>query len=131
VVAWVQELGGEFHTRCSLPPRAGSLLYQANCVRRAGSRLARAEALRAAERQQYCRRQERTEQWVREMVRGGDATGQKVLKLLASRAGGSYAYANADVKAHCVGLAGAESMEIYVQTGAAQPGDVYQPRFFA
>ena len=131
VAAWVQELGGEFQTQCSLPLRQGSLLFQANCVRQSGSRLAREEALSAAERKPYCDRRERTEQAVRELVRAGETTPQRIVELLASRAGGDYAYANSDVKAHCVGVATAAGMELYVQSGAALPGDKYRPQFHA
>ena len=65
------------------------------------------------------------------MVAAGQVTPQVVLELLASRRGGEYAYANADVKAHCVGVTGRERMELYVQSGAALPGDQYQPQFYA
>ena len=131
VTASVQELGGEFQNRRTLGERPGSLLFQANCVGPAGSRLAREEALAAGERARYCSRQERTQTAARQLWKAREATPQRILELLASRAGGSYAYANADVKAHCVGVAGAGGFELYVQSGAALPGDEYRPQFYA
>jgi hypothetical protein len=129
--ASVQELGWLDAPVRDLPRRTGSLLYQANCVARAKSRLGRREALTAAARERYCARGERTHEAIGELAANGRPTPQGILALLASRRGGSYAYANADVKAHCVGQAGPDRIEIYVQTGAALPGDVYEPQYFA
>jgi len=131
VSAAVHEVGGDFQNRRTLGPRPGSLLFQANCVGPGGSRLAREESLSASERKRYCDRLDRTQATLKELWRAREATPQRILELLASRRGGSYAYANADVKAHCVGMARADGMELYVQSGAALPGDEYRPQFYA
>ncbi len=47
--------------------------------------------------------------------------------MIASRRGGSYAYANADVKAHAVACVSAAGIEVHVASGPAHPGDVYRP----
>ncbi len=129
VTAETHEFGGRFIVSRELPSRAGSLCFQANAVGRAGGRLAKAEALSAAERRKYHNRTMRTQQAVAAF--GGEASPDRILSLLASRRGGSYAYANADVKAHCVGVARAGGIELFVQSGAALPGDTYQPQFHA
>ena len=54
--------------------------------------------------------------------------GAGILRMMASRRAGSFAYANLDVKAHCVAEIGAGGIALHVGSGAALPGDVYRPR---
>ena len=132
VAASVQELGRDFRARRHAA-RAGGQPAVSGQLRAAVRQPAGpgGGARRTAERERYCARLERTEQAVRELVRAGQATPQRILKLLASRSGGSYAYANADVKAHCVGVASRESIVLHVGSGAALAGDDYGPQFHA
>lgn len=131
VSAAVQELGWLDTNTRTLPRIRHKLLYQANCVERPKSRLAHREGLSAAERELYCARGERTRAAIEELVAADDLTPQRIVELLATRRGGLYAYANEEVKAHCVGVASPERIELYVQSGAALPGDQYQPQFHA
>ena len=131
VSAGVQELGWLDSRPRPLTIRAGSLVYQANCVHDLQSRLGHRESLSAADRERYCQRGERAKSDVAELRKADDATPQGLVKMLASKRGGAYANANADVKAYCVGHATTERIDIFVQAGAAQSGDVYQPQFHA
>jgi hypothetical protein len=47
--------------------------------------------------------------------------------MLAGRRGGTYAFANADVKAHCVAVIGREGFELHAEAGPACRGDAYRP----
>jgi len=131
VSASVQELGWLDTSVRELSSVRGKMLFQANCVERLPSRLSRREALSAADRGRYCARGERAREAIAELAKQGEVSPQRIVDLLASKTGGAYANANADVKAHCVGVASAERIELYVQSGPALAGDVYQPQFHA
>jgi hypothetical protein len=109
----------------------GSLVFQANAVSDESSALADEQALSQAERRRYAARGARTRQAIGRLVEQGTVSPQDVVRLLASRRGGSYAYANEDVKAHCVGMADGKRIELHVAPGPAQPSDRYRPQFQA
>ncbi|AUX47342.1 uncharacterized protein SOCE26_088610 [Sorangium cellulosum] len=124
------EIGGRRALRRRLHARVGSLVFQANAVSRPQSLLATEEALRARERGPYERRTERTLQAIARLrADRSDPGPQDVLKLMSSRQGGSYAYANRDVMAHCVAHIGATGIALYAQSGPAHPTDVYSPQW--
>ena len=131
VAASVHEIGWLDASLRELPGVRNKLLFQANCVGRVPSRLSRRESLPAVERDRYCARGQRARTAIAELTAQAQVSPQQIVDLLAAKSGGSYANANADVKAHCVGLATTDRIELYVQSGAALPGDVYQPQFHA
>jgi hypothetical protein len=131
VNASVHEFGGRHVQSRELPGSAGSLLFQANAVSDEASPLAGEQGLSKVERGRYRARSERTRQAVGRLAERDAASPYAILRLLASRRGGSYAYANEDVKAHCVGIADGDGWELYVAPGSASPGDRYLPQFQA
>jgi hypothetical protein len=116
----------------TLPAADGSLLFQANALSRSEGPLIREEALDRAERREYCERADRTTEMVGRLVARGRLSPEDVIgRLLASRQGGDYSYANVDVKAYCVGLATSKGLHVYVRGGPAVASDRYRPQFEA
>ena len=125
VEATTHEIGGRCVQSRRLARRAGALAFQANAVHRPRSPLGRGEALDPRERARYEARARRTREALDGLSsRGVEPGPQHLLRMMASRRGGAYAYANADVKAHCVGRVSASGIELHLGSGAAHPGDV-------
>jgi hypothetical protein len=124
VEATTHEVGGRHVQSRSLPPRAGSLLFQANAVHRPLSYLGREEALDAGERAPYAARARRTVEALALLEARCEPSAEDILRLLASRRGGSYAYANGDVKAHCLARVSAAGIDLHVGSGSAHRDDV-------
>lgn len=127
VIAMTHELGGPHLVSRRLVGRGGARLLQVNIVTRLEGPLGRAEALTARDRAKYERRIQRAEDLLDAM--GKDPEPADILRMLASRDGGSYAFANADVKAHCVAVVSRHGIDVHVGGGSAQPGDEFQPQW--
>jgi hypothetical protein len=130
VEAAVLEFGGRCLSQRRLAHRPRSLAFQVNAVSRSGSALGRREQLTSQQRRAYVSRTART---LRSIGRLNHvhcaASPHDILTMLASRGGGGYAYANRDVKAHCIGCMSPTRLELYVQSGAALRVDKYAPRW--
>jgi hypothetical protein len=125
VQAAVHELGGRHLASRRLPDRAGARDVQVNMVHRVKGRLGREEALTRRERLKYERRVARARDFLHGA--GRDPGPGDLLRMLAGRRGGTYAFANADVKAHCVAVIGREGFELHAEAGPACRGDAYRP----
>ncbi len=113
----------------ALPTAAGQHLFQTNLMQDTKGSLAKLEDVKASERTKYCQRAERTAAALADANDPRDIEPTEVLQMLASKEGGSYAYANKDVKAHCVGVMSRSGLELYVAPDAAQRSDTYAPQF--
>ena len=133
VAGTTYEFGRQHRCARELPAAGGSWQFQANAVSSVAEALRADESLGEGERRRYEARGDRTGQAVERLVAklADDAWPDAVLAMLASRRGGSYAYANDDVETHCVGLAGPARIAIYAAAGSAAPGDRFRPQFVA
>ncbi len=131
VTATIHEIGHRHVCSRSLPRVAGAWQFQPNAVSESATPLLADEALPLGERARYDARTQRTCVAVSKVLASGVPTADDIVQLLASRRGGSYAYANADVKTHCVGQASPGRIELYAAPGAATVDDCYCPQFFA
>lgn len=130
VVGEKVEIGGRHILRTRLPASPGRHTFQVNLVSDPSSPLAGAERLSARSRTPYENRVARMHRVLDALRAGGDRlepTG--IVHLMASRAGGGYAWANADVKAHCVGIMTEGDFQLHVRGGAARAGDRYSPQW--
>jgi hypothetical protein len=124
------EIGGRHVQSRVLGPGAGAFSVQANAVLRTTSRLTRHERFSSRGRAPYEGRVARAREALgRLLATPGEPAPEDILRLLASRRGGRYAFANLTVKAHCVARVTADGFEIYVRSGAADLADVYRPRW--
>lgn len=125
VEAATHEIGGRFVQSRRLARRPGARSFQTNAVHRRESPLGREEALGARERARYEARGRRADEALdRLAARGGEPAPEDLLRLMANRRGGAYAYANADVKAHCVARVSDAGIELHVGSGAAHVTDL-------
>jgi len=109
--------------------RAGSVSLQVNAVSEVSGPLAREEEMRPRSRVLYERRLERMRASALSLARGLDGgSPEAVLRMLSSRRGGTYAYANADVKAHAVAIVSKDDLEVHVGSGPAHRADAYRPQ---
>ncbi|MBI2444619.1 MAG: hypothetical protein HYV42_05270 [Candidatus Magasanikbacteria bacterium] len=124
------EFGGRSLLRSPLPGRTGSALIQANCVSDRHSTLWRKFNYATARKDRLLRnRLKRSWQYLGRCFRqSGTLTIPALQTLLASRQGGAYGYANADVKAYCFGEATPVGISVYVGSGPALVSD-QPPRF--
>jgi hypothetical protein len=122
------EIGGRHVVSLRLPQRAGAARLQVNLVSRPESPLAPEEEVSSRSRGRYSRRARRMEEDLARLAQRGTPDGARILRMIASRRGGGFAYANLDVKAHCVAEIDPDGVAIHVGSGAACPGDVYLPR---
>jgi hypothetical protein len=130
VSAETHEMAGRALVSRRLGARSGAVTLQVNAVSRSTGPLAREEDMRQGSRILYERRLERMRAGVaRVLAQPGGYVPQDVLRMLASRRGGSYAYANADVKAHAVAHVSASGIEVHVESGPAHGDDVYRPQW--
>jgi hypothetical protein len=130
VIASTHEIAGRAVLSRVLGRRPGSVTVQVNTVSARSGPVAREEEMSARTHALYERRLQRMRDGVAHLPSGADPSGEEVLRMLASRRGGSYAYANRDVGAHAVAtFAVGEGLAMHVGGGPAAPGDVYRPRF--
>jgi hypothetical protein len=130
VTADCHEIAGSVVKSRSLGARAGSVSLQVNAVSQTKGPLGREEEMSRRTRGLYERRLARMRAGVARLPRESVGSGpQEVLRMLSSRQGGSYAYANGDVKAHAVALVAPSSLEVHVGAGPADASDVYAPRW--
>jgi hypothetical protein len=113
-----------------LPRRAGAAGLQVNPVSSPDIALGLEQAMPPRMLSSYEARAVRMREDLDRIARKGTpvVAGDEILRMLAGRRGRAYAYANGDVKAHCVAEIDAGSLLIHVASGAAHPGDVYRPR---
>ena len=133
VTGTTYEFGRQHVCARELRAAGGSWQFQANAVSSAAEPLRADEALDGDERRRYEARRDRTGQAIERLTTrlADGAWPDAVLAMLASRRGGSYAYANDDVETHCVGLAAPERIAIYAAPGSASRGDRFRPQFVA
>jgi hypothetical protein len=125
--AETHEIGGRHVVGRRLGVRAGASIVQANLVWRRDGALAREEGLSPLLRARYGARLGRMVEDLARIARRGAPDGEQILHMMASRRGGPYAYANDDVKAHCVAEIDAGGVVVHLGVGAAHPRDVYRP----
>ena len=128
VVAESHEVAGSVVKSRRLGARSGSVSVQVNAVCELKGRLGQEEELSPASRALYQRRLDRMKSGIERV--GSLPEGyspQAILRMIASRRGGSYAYANFDVKAHAVAVVSSDRLDVHVGSGPAAPDDVYRP----
>jgi hypothetical protein len=131
VTATTHEIAGRAVLSRTLGRRAGSFIVQVNTVSASSGPVFREEEMSARTHGLYERRLARMRDGVARLLSRPDPSDDEVLRMLASRRGGSYAYANSDVGAHAVAtFAIGEGLAMYVGAGPAARGDVLRPRFF-
>jgi hypothetical protein len=127
--AETHEIGGRHVVSRLLPRRAGASRVQVNLASRPDIAIALDQWMPARELAGYGARARRMSEDLDRIVGRGERAvgGEEILRMIASRRGGAYAYANGDVKAHMVAEIGARGVVIHIGSGAAHPGDVYRP----
>jgi hypothetical protein len=130
VEAHQYEFAGSYLTHQELGDQPGSYLFQANIFSDPRSDAARAmEYLTIEKWRNYRRRLYRTRRFLKEKQKGHTPSGNSpagdmafLHKLITSRAGGDWAYANRDVKAHFLQRLSADETETWLGSGLAVPG---------
>jgi hypothetical protein len=123
--AMVHEIGGRHVQSRRLGARARSLVFQVNIVDRLDSPLGREQATRARDRALYEGRIRRAREAI-ERIR--DPGPGELIRIMSNRRGKSYAYANIDVKAHCIARVSAAGIDLHTGAGAAHAADAVELR---
>lgn len=111
------EFAGSWLNKTALGAESGSYIFQTNIISDQESPLAViAEDLDQVGRRHFEQRIVRTRRAISQMMPTGPDI-PKLLRLLASRTGGSMAYANVDVKAYLAGYLTSSGSEIWVGPG--------------
>jgi len=125
IVAESHEAAGSVVRSRRLGVRPGSVSVQVNAVCELEGRLGEEEALSRASRALYERRLDRMKSGIERVGTLPEGySAQAILRMIASRRGGSYAYANGDVKAHVVAIVGKKALDVHVGSGPAHPEDM-------
>ena len=132
VAARKYEFAGNYLTRDELGEQPGSYLIQANIFSDPRSPAARAmECLTVEKWRQYRQRLYRTRRFLKAKQKGQSSSGDSpdgdmafLHKMMSSRAGGAWAYANRDVKAHFLQRLSLEDTETWLGSGPADGGRV-------
>ena len=120
------EFAGEQWVHSSLPDTVGTYLFQVNIFSQRDSRIAlHYEEVTPATKVQLERRVERTERALR-LVSQLPEKLPALKRILASTAGGEFAYCNKDVKAYLICHCSAAEMIKWVGSGPALPDDVQE-----
>ena len=130
ITGTTHEIAGRAVLSRALGRRPGSFTVQVNTVSVRSGPVAREEEMSARTHRLYERRLQRMRDDIAHLPSRAEASGEQVLRMLASRRGGSYAYANSDVGAHAIAtFAVDEGLAMHVGGGPAGLDDVYRPSF--
>jgi hypothetical protein len=117
------EFAGDQMISCELGKQPGDSLFQVNIVSQTDSLIAaRFEHISLASRRRYIKRFMRSSSLI-ERIKTAQEPLKAVQEMLTSRYGGSYAYANADVKAYVVGRLTPSGLALWVGAGTALKGE--------
>lgn len=119
------EFAGSYLTHTELSEQPGSYLFQANIFSDPRSDAAHAmEYLTIEKWRNYRQRLYRTRRFLKEKQKGQPPDGDMAFlhKMIASRLGGEWAYANRDVKAHFLQRLSLDETETWLGSGPAVPG---------
>ncbi len=119
VTAQKTEFGGEYRLSTALDKQSGSKLFQVNVFSQRDASIALGgEAIGPSGRWPFDKRIERTQRSLSKQTFENDAL-PDLFRLLCSRGGGAYAYANGDVKAHVACCVSRERLELWLGPGPA------------
>jgi hypothetical protein len=117
------EFAGDQMISCELGKQPGDSLFQVNIVSQVDSPIAtHFEHIRPASRRRYAKRFARSSSLIKRIKTAQEPL-KAVQEMLTSRDGGSYAYANTDVKAYVFGRLSPSGLALWVGAGTALKGE--------
>jgi hypothetical protein len=117
------EFAGDQMISCELGKQPGDSLFQVNIVSQTDSLIAtRFEHISPASRRRYVKRFIRSSSLI-ERIKTAQEPLKAVQEMLTSRYGGSYAYANTDVKAYVIGRLTSSGLALWIGAGTALKGE--------